>query len=136
VGAFHTAELFYWFDYAQSFSDLGVCNLTQGEVALVRNIQFYWLNFIVTGNPNGNGAFTWPKFSSALDTSLKFETPVSTITGVGNPECNYWDNRIGAAYVLPTNSNTNAVTTGTKANSGKVLEISIILFVLIGIFLF
>lgn len=59
--------------------------------------------------PKISGAFTWPQFSSALDNSLQFDTTLSVITGVGNPECNYWDSRIGATYVLPTAPGTNIV---------------------------
>jgi len=139
-GAFHSAELFYWTNEIQTFTAYGFCNVSSEEALLVSNMQNYWLNFVVYGNPNGKSLFTWPQFYTDLNNFMRLDTNLSVITDVGIPECNYWDSltfptatsNSPTTLITFSSSNTRSFTTQGNAAmsfSGNLSFISLILFV-------
>lgn len=64
-GAFHTSEVPYVFNTLVK-SDRG---WTADDRKIAQTLQSYWVNFMATGNPNGQGLAPWPAFSEkAADT--------------------------------------------------------------------
>lgn len=57
--AFHTGEVPY------AYNNLKFVNrpFTNGDYALAKTMSQYWINFIKTGNPNGNQLPTWPLYT-------------------------------------------------------------------------
>jgi len=40
---------------------------------LAKLMSDYWVNFIKTGNPNGNGLPTWPKYNTSQNLAKVFD---------------------------------------------------------------
>ncbi|MBI1211919.1 MAG: carboxylesterase family protein [Alphaproteobacteria bacterium] len=59
-GASHFAELWYVFDHL----DQEPYRWTQADRRLADAMSSYWVNFVRTGNPNGNGLAQWPEFKT------------------------------------------------------------------------
>jgi para-nitrobenzyl esterase len=54
-------------------------------------MQGYWSRFAEIGDPNGDGAVTWPKFTTAGDQRLQFETGTErVVTNYRSTECALW----------------------------------------------
>jgi para-nitrobenzyl esterase len=68
-GAFHTAEVPYVMD------DLKFLNrpLKPSDHQLAKMMSAYWVNFIKTGNPNGNGLPAWPKYNTSQNLVKVFD---------------------------------------------------------------
>jgi para-nitrobenzyl esterase len=63
LGVYHGAEMPYAFGTLKELDTPP----TYADQAVVRIVQAYWLNFIKTGDPNGNGLPTWRTFGSGHD---------------------------------------------------------------------
>jgi para-nitrobenzyl esterase len=61
-GAFHTGEVAYAYDNLR-FIDRALRPLEPADDKLAGEMSAYWVNFIKTGNPNGNGLPQWPMYS-------------------------------------------------------------------------
>ncbi|MFT4031241.1 MAG: carboxylesterase family protein [Siphonobacter sp.] len=59
-GAFHTGEVAYAYDNL-AFIDRPWQAI---DYELAQNMSSYWLNFIISGNPNGKGLAQWPAYST------------------------------------------------------------------------
>ncbi len=78
-GAVHGAEVPYVFGNFGVTDAVGMPGPAASAVALriSRTIQRYWVNFAITGDPNGAGLPNWPRFSEsdprvmAVDASLR-----------------------------------------------------------------
>ncbi len=62
-GAFHTGEVAYAYDNLR-FIDHQLRPLNAADDKLAREMSAYWVNFVKTGNPNGNGLPQWPMYST------------------------------------------------------------------------
>ena len=58
AGAFHAGELLYVFDNLDAFPWL----VDEDDVGIAKLTSSYWLNFIKTYNPNGEGLPHWPSY--------------------------------------------------------------------------
>lgn len=70
-GAFHSAELPYVFD------TLDVSpwrNFTDADREIARIMSAYWVNFVKTGNPNGEGVPSWPAYRRDTSTVMELGT--------------------------------------------------------------
>jgi len=88
LGAFHGLELFY------IFQRLGLVQgypPTDHDLTLQAAMLGYWTHFAATGNPNGSGAVSWPRYDPAFDPFLELGTPVVAGHGVRTDKCDFWD---------------------------------------------
>lgn len=76
-GAYHSGDLVY------VFGNVGLVGIdwTDWDHELSRVISQYWANFARTGNPNGEGLPTWPRYESATDESLEFGSEIQAVSG-------------------------------------------------------
>lgn len=71
-GAYHGSDTAYWFD------NLGLlgCVIADEDAKLADMMSRYWVNFVQTGDPNGDGLPPWPAFTTANDPVLLLDTTV------------------------------------------------------------
>ena len=55
----------------------------------------YWVNFARTGDPNGGGLATWPRYEAAADEWLEFGSDIKTTREVRKEKLDLFD-RINA----------------------------------------
>jgi para-nitrobenzyl esterase len=67
AGATHTAELSFMFNNPKGQANQ---TWTDGDVKLADQMSTYWANFIMTGNPNGNGLPQWPEYKSLTSSKV------------------------------------------------------------------
>jgi para-nitrobenzyl esterase len=60
-GATHTAELSFMFNNPKGQATQ---TWTDADMKLADQMSTYWANFIMTGNPNGNGLPQWPEYKN------------------------------------------------------------------------
>ena len=68
-GAYHGAEVAYAFDNLRADSD---SVYHKADYRLRDQMSGYWINFALTGDPNGNGLPVWPAVADAPDTVMEF----------------------------------------------------------------
>jgi para-nitrobenzyl esterase len=71
-GASHFAELWYMFDHLDQEPWLW----RRSDRRLASQMARYWTNFARTGDPNGPGLPTWPRFTEAAQTVQRLGDPV------------------------------------------------------------
>ncbi|MDB5136939.1 MAG: carboxylesterase family protein [Mucilaginibacter sp.] len=81
-GAFHTAEVSYVMDNLKFLNNRP---FEPADDALAKLMSAYWVNFIKTGNPNGNGLPAWPKYNTTQYQAKVFnaKTQTETLPGKG-----------------------------------------------------
>jgi para-nitrobenzyl esterase len=90
--AFHAAELYFLFG---NFNPVSAPNLgvnytpTSVELTLSSAIMGYWTRFAAKGDPNGPGAFHWPRYS-ADDRILQLDVTPARLVGYHNPQCDFF----------------------------------------------
>ena len=67
AGATHTAELSFMFNNPKGQANQ---TWTDGDLKLADQMSSYWANFIMTGNPNGNGLPQWPEYKSLTSSKV------------------------------------------------------------------
>ena len=66
MGASHGAEIPYVFDNLDAVPDFGRRpEYTAEDRALAQLMHRYWMNFVKTGDPNGEGLPLWPSKNDA-----------------------------------------------------------------------
>jgi para-nitrobenzyl esterase len=88
AGAFHGSELVYLFPSV--FATKGLV-YTDDDRALAKLMSGYWGRFAATGNPNGDGALTWPRYATATDQHLTIDVVPSAGSQLRRAQCDTWD---------------------------------------------
>jgi para-nitrobenzyl esterase len=71
AGAFHAGELLYVFDNLHAFPWL----ITPDDRAVADMASAYWVNFVKTGDPNGDGLPDWPSYRRDDGPLLAIDVP-------------------------------------------------------------
>jgi len=85
--AFHTEELFFLFGHLEQLGNPYVP--TADELQLSQQVMDYWTRFASKGNPNGPGAFHWPRYSKH-DRILQLDVAPARLHGYHNPQCDFF----------------------------------------------
>ena len=65
-------------------------NFKKEESNLADSMMGYWAQFARSGDPNGTGAVTWPRYDNS-DKTLLFNLQNSVATGVHQQDCRFWE---------------------------------------------
>ena len=60
---------------------------SSAEQLLSQRMTGYWANFAKTGDPNGPGLPTWPRYNSATEPTLTFDDQIGTISNYHDQQC-------------------------------------------------
>jgi len=90
-GAYHSGDLAYAFGNTRL---VGI-DWTEWDHEIANAMTQYWVNFARTGDPNGNGLATWPRYQAAADEWLEFGTDIKTTREVRKEKLDLFD-RINA----------------------------------------
>lgn len=88
LGAFHSAEIKF---VLGNPGQLQPGALDGDELALSQAMMGYWSRLADKGDPNGEGAFEWPKYDEATDENIVLEVPLSKQSGLKKEQCDFWD---------------------------------------------
>ncbi|EGG23913.1 putative cholinesterase [Cavenderia fasciculata] len=85
----HGSELLYVWNSAAR----GGVPLTDGEQQLSINMNNYWMNFVVNGDPNVGlpVPVEWPTYNTTTDETMIFQTPPFVQSGLLKSQCDYLD---------------------------------------------
>ena len=92
AGAFHGAELPFVFGSPQLIFG-GPYTPSAAEDDFAVQMMGYWSRFTKTGDPNGPGAYPWPRYDAATDAMLQLDDTPATlkaINGYHNAQCDYF----------------------------------------------
>jgi para-nitrobenzyl esterase len=86
-GAYHSGDLAY------AFGNTGLVgiNWTEWDHEISRAMSQYWVNFARTGDPNGDGLATWPRYEAAADEWLEFGSDIKTTAEVRKEKLDLFD---------------------------------------------
>jgi para-nitrobenzyl esterase len=88
LGAFHSGEIPFVFG---NHTQLLAMSPTEAEKPLLQSMQGYWGRMAATGDPNGDGAFTWPKYDASTDEHVVLDLTTSKGSGLKKTDCDFWD---------------------------------------------
>lgn len=88
LGSFHSAEIKY---VLGNPSQLQPQPLTKEELVMSAAMMGYWTRHADKGDPNGGGAFAWPKYDAATDENIVFDLTISKGAGLKKELCDFWD---------------------------------------------
>jgi para-nitrobenzyl esterase len=74
LGALHGLDVPYVFQ-----ADDPVFRWEEWDRKLSDHMQWYWINFAATGDPNGQGLPTWPKYNRETEETLELGDHIATI---------------------------------------------------------
>ena len=86
-GAYHSGDLAYAFGN----TELVGINWTEWDHEISRAMTQYWVNFARTGDPNGDGLATWPRYEAAADEWLEFGSDIKTTREVRKEKLDLFD---------------------------------------------
>jgi para-nitrobenzyl esterase len=86
-GAFHALELSFVFHHL----DANAYVPSAGEVSLADTMTGAWTRFATSGDPNGGGMPTWPRYDVATDPYLQLDTTVKAGAALRTKQCDFWD---------------------------------------------
>ena len=86
-GAYHSGDLAY------AFGNTGLVGIdwTEWDHEISRAMTQYWVNFARTGDPNGDGLATWPRYEAAADEWLEFGSDIKTTREVRKEKLDLFD---------------------------------------------
>lgn len=87
--AFHTADVPFVFGTPQ-FIFGGPYTPSAAEVTFAGQMMGYWLRLAKTGDPNGPGATSWPRYNAATDSILQLDETQTVINGYHSPQCDFF----------------------------------------------
>lgn len=86
LGAFHALEIAYVFgNFPWPFS------WDDSDHKLSDTISSYWVNFAITGNPNGEGLPQWPAYSAQSDQALELGDKITVRSGTNKAGLDFFD---------------------------------------------
>ena len=74
-GPSHFADLWYSFDHLDQYPSW---HWTDSDSRLANDMSSYWVNFVKTGDPNGDGLPKWPRFTTGQASVLYLNDPVAS----------------------------------------------------------
>jgi para-nitrobenzyl esterase len=77
LGAHHGAEVSFLFQRPAGRDD-------EAEMRISRTMGQYWINFAVTGDPNGQGVPAWPAYRTDAEETLDFSDKIEVLKGDRN----------------------------------------------------
>ena len=86
-GAGHFTELWYMFDHL----DQEPAAWTTADRRLADTMAGYWVNFARTGNPNGPGLPTWPRFTQERQQVMRLDATIASAEVDGLPGLRAFD---------------------------------------------
>jgi para-nitrobenzyl esterase len=82
-GCFHAAEIPFVFHF------MALPGFQDEDRALADQIAGCWARFARTGDPNGDGAPNWPRYTQKEENYLVLDNPVKAGNGYKNKECDF-----------------------------------------------
>ncbi len=77
MGTWHSGEIIYAYDNVKNAKKS--YRYDESDLALSETMSSYWVNFVKTGNPNGEGLPQWDKWSPVDNKIIEFGSTVSMI---------------------------------------------------------
>lgn len=96
-GAFHGLEIFFVFNTIEQTS-IGTA-LRDADRAVAATMLGYWTRLAASGDPNGAGALSWPRYQLTSEPYLELAATVSEGQQLRNEACNFWDIVYAAAQL-------------------------------------
>ena len=86
-GAYHSGDLAY------AFGNTGLVGVgwTEWDHEVSHAMTQYWVNFARTGDPNGEGLATWPRYAAAADEWLEFGSDIKIAREVRKEKLDLFD---------------------------------------------
>ncbi|MFA4987372.1 MAG: carboxylesterase/lipase family protein [Candidatus Brocadiia bacterium] len=86
LGAFHAAEIPYVFGNLPA----AMAN-PQVDAALSQTMNSFWINFALSGDPNGQGLPKWPVYTETEDKNIELGEQIKESAGLWRTECDLFD---------------------------------------------
>lgn len=86
LGATHSVELAWVWDWWTS-----IIGGPQDEIDRAAQVVDYWTGLADRGNPNHDGAPSWPKYVEGVDPELAFGDQPTVVEGRRDARCELWD---------------------------------------------
>jgi carboxylesterase type B len=66
---------------------------TQADADMAARVHRYWVNFAKTGDPNGAGQPTWPRYDTATDQTLLLRPQIVAVSHFRAPQLDFFQRR-------------------------------------------
>lgn len=83
---FHGSDIAYLFGHFLPGLDYG-----SEDRRLSAQMMDYWIHFARTGDPNHEGASSWPAYDAQRDPYLVLDSPIRTGQALRSSACDFWD---------------------------------------------